>query len=502
MAKKSAAQTKAPEESAPLDNSDMIKEREKQNKNYLSPRDYVAYVLSGTGDKNWEQFNTAQSDFFYRTFLNARPNSLAIASVISTIIDTFDNAISGPMIDRTRTRWGRVRPYLIFTLPIWVLGSLAPWVMPGSLSQIALIVFFAIDYYVTSIANSFYTPSYQALLFNLTPNVKERNRLIATDTYIDLLGVWLPSLFPFFVDFLPVNTRAVYTGGAVIFISMVIIFRIYGFFTLRERVPLATREEMQQVSIMKTLKSVLSCQPMWILLIKNFLGVGKAVGVRIQNDFWLNCFGKISYGTLTGFFTGLPSYFVLPFAPKMTEKLGLKNLASLSYAISGFSYLIMYFVGYNPTKKLIPDLIWMTLALTVAGSFNSVQRYSSTSLQGDLYDYLEWKTGIRSEGTVTAAMNYVNLIITPASQFISSGILESAHIKSIYRNGRLIRQTNPKMLKATWAVFSLAPAFGRIAKAVLLFFFKVHGETRRQMMEELARIRSEKVVDKGDVNPS
>lgn len=496
MAKKETAAQSAAEQEE-IASEEVLKQLEQQNKNYLSPRDYVAYILSGAGDKNWDTFNSAQSDFFYRTFLNARPNSLAVASVISTIIDTFDNAISGPMIDRTRTRWGRVRPYLIFTLPLWVAGSLAPWLMPGSLSQLALIIFFAVDYYLTSIANSFYMPSYQALLFNLTPNVKERNRLIATDTYIDLLGVWLPSLFPFFVDFLPVDTRAVYTGGACIFIAMVIIFRIYGFFTLRERVPLAAREEMQSVSILKTLKSVMTCQPMWILLIKNFLGVGKAIGVRIQNDFWLNCFGKISYGTLTGFFTGLPSYFVLPFAPKMTEKLGLKNLASLSYAISGVSYLVMYLVGYNPTKSTVINMIWMTLALTVAGSFNSIQRYSSTSLQGDLYDYLEWKTGIRSEGTVTAAMNYVNLIINPASQFISSGILEAANIKSVYRNGRLVRQTNPKMLKATWAVFALSPAIGRIAKAVVLFFFKVHGETRRQMMEELAQIRAGKVIDAG-----
>ena len=500
MAKKQTAakaETAAELAREEAEQEEVLKQLEQQHKNYLSPRDYVAYILSGAGDKNWETFNGAQSDFFYRTFLNAKPSSLALSSVISTVIDTFDNAISGLMIDRTRTRWGRVRPWLILTLPLWVTGSLAPWLLPGNLSQLTLIIFFAIDYYLTSIANSFYTPSYQALLFNLTPNVEERNKLIATDTYIDLLGVWLPSLFPFFVDFLKVDTRLIYTGGAVIFIAMVVVFRIFGFFTLRERVPLAAKEDLKKVSVWKSVKQVMTCQPMWIILIKSFFGVGKAVGVRVQNDFWLNCFGKISYGTITGLFTGLPSYFVLPFAPRMSEKMGVKNLCSFSYGFCGAAYLLMYFVGYNPTGNTIVNLIWVTFALTVAGSLNSIQRYSSTAMTGEVYDYIEWKTGIRSEGTVSAAMNYVNLILTPLSTFISSWILEAAHIRSVYQNGRLIRQTNPEMLRSLWAVFALAPAIGRLSKAVILYFFKVHGKTKERMMRELAEIRAAKVLDTG-----
>ena len=179
------------------------KQLEQQNKNYLSPKDYVAYVLSGTGDKNWESFSGANMDFFNRTMVGASAATLSAASVICTFADTFDNAISGPILDRTRTRWGRVRPYLILTLPLWFISAFTPWVLPAGLSQIAYLIIYAIINYIGSIANSFYTPAYSALLYNLTPNVQERNRLIATDTYVDLLGVWLPYLFPFFVDFLP-----------------------------------------------------------------------------------------------------------------------------------------------------------------------------------------------------------------------------------------------------------------------------------------------------------
>lgn len=484
-----------------VDISEVEKQKAQQKKFYLSPKDMAAYILSGVGDKNWETYSGANSDFYYRTMIGAEAATLSTASVICTFADTFDNAISGPILDRTRTRWGRVRPYLILTLPIWLVANFAPWLLPTGHSQLVYLVIFAVLYYLGSIANSFYTPAYQALLFNLTPNVEERNRLIAADTYVDLLGTWIPSLFPFLVDFLPeaVPRRVIYIGGTVFFVALVVVFRTFGFFTLRERVPLASRQEMNEVGVWKSVKMVATCQPMWILLIKGFFEIGRGISNRVQNDFWLNCFGKVSYSTITSLFTGLPSYFVLPLAPKLTKKMGLKNLGALSYGIGGVSYLIMYFIGYNPfgASHTILNLIYITIGLTFAGSFNSVQRYCTTALTGDMYDYVEWKTGIRNEGIMSAAMGYINLLVNQVSTLLSGGLITMLGIKSKYMGGKLIRQTDPKMLQHIWAMFALVIGLGRAIEAIVLLFFKVHGKTREQMMHDLAVTRASKVLDTG-----
>lgn len=481
---------------------DVEKQLEQQKKFYLSPKEMASYILSGVGDKNWDTFNGSNSDFYYRTIVGAEAATLSTASVICTFADTFDNAISGPILDRTRTRWGRVRPYLILTLPLWLIANFTPWVLPTGLSQIVYLCIFAVLYYIGSIANSFYSPAYSALLYNLTPNVDERNRLIAADTYIDLLGVWIPSLFPFLIDFMPesVSRRSIYIGGALFFIALVVIFRIFGFFTLRERVPLASRQEMNNVSVWKSVKMVAKCQPMWILLIKGFFEIGRGISSRVQNDFWLNCFGKVSYSTITSLFTGLPSYFVLPLAPKLTKKMGLKNLGALSYAICGISYIVMWFIGYNPfgENHLVLNLIYITIGLTVAGSFNSVQRYCTTALTGDMYDYVEWKTGIRNEGIMSAAMGYINLLVNQVSTLISGGLITVLGVKSKYMGGRLVRQTDPVMLQNIWTLFALVIGVGRLIEAIVLLFFKVHGKTREQMMHDLAVSRASKVLDTGE----
>lgn len=487
------------EEEKNLSETAIEKQRAHQKKRYLTPLQILAYNISGMGDKNYESFSGANSFFFNYTFLGANAITLATANTFSSIIDTVDNAISGPLIDRTRTRWGRVRPYLILTLPFWVFSAATPWILPGGMSQTALMLWFFALNYIGSIAGSFYNPSYAALLYNLTPNVEERNLVITTDTYLDLLGVWLPSLFPFFVDYLPasIETRNIYTGGAFFFIFFVIVFRIFGFFTLRERIPLATRQEMKQTSVWKSLRQVATCRPMWVLTIKTFFGLGKGVGGSVANFFWLNCTGKLSNATISGFVTGLPSYFVLPLAPKLTKKLGLRNLAAICYGICGLSYIIMWLVGYEPfgKGKTVLNLAWITFILTVAGSLNSIQRYTGTAMTGDMYDYVEWKTGIRNEGMLSATMSYLNWGINSLANIISAFIIDAIGYVPLFQNGINVPQTDPKMLAGIWAVFCLGPGIGRSLKAITLMFFNVHGKTKERMMEDLARIRAAKIID-------
>ena len=472
------------------------RERKHQEKEYLGPREMAAYIISGIGDKNWETFNGNNEFFYTTTFQHVSPITLSVAQSFCSIIDTFDNAISGPILDRTRTRWGRVRPYLVLTLPFFIFSAAMPYMLPDGLSQASLLIWYFVIRYVGSIANSFYTPAYQATLYNLTPNTNERNKLIAADTYVDLFGVWLPSLFPFFVDYLPrtIPTKNIYLGGAIIFIALVIVFRVFGFFSLRERVPLASREEMNSTSVWKSVKQVASCRPMWALMAKNFFGMGKGTGQSVANYFWLNCTGKLSNAAIAGLFTGLPSYFVLPFATKMTKKIGLRNLSVLSYGYCGIVYLIMFFVGYKPTDNNIVNIIIIVIFLTLAGAMNSVQRYCGTALQGDLYDYVEWKTGIRNEGMMSAAMGYITLITNNLSTILSGIIVAAIHYEPLINSyGVVVPQTDPDMLQAIWTVFTLAPAIGRIGKAVSLSFFNVDGKTKEQMMADLAVTRAAKL---------
>ncbi len=116
----------------------------------------------------------------------------------------------------------------------------------------------------------------------------------------------------------------------------------------------------------------------------------------------------------------------------------------------------------------------------------------------DRYDYVEWKTGIRNEGMMTAAMGYIGLITNNISTILSGLIIAAIRYQPLLNShGVVIPQTDERMLRAIWTVFTLAPAIGRTMKAVTLMFFNVTGKLKDEMIIGLAKQRAAKVIDTG-----
>ena len=108
-------------------------------KRYLTPKEIAAFVLVNFGQKNLSQFISANKDFFMVQFMGLSTTANANINLFSTIYDAVDDTVSGLIIDRTRTRWGRVRPFFILPLPLWILGGITKsstppaWKWPSSI---------------------------------------------------------------------------------------------------------------------------------------------------------------------------------------------------------------------------------------------------------------------------------------------------------------------------------------------------------------------------------
>ena len=82
---------------------------------------------------------------------------------------------------------------------------------------------------------------------------------------------------------------------------------------------------------------------------------------------------------------------------------------------------------------------------------------------------------------------------------LSGVIIEAIKYEPLMNShGVVIPHTDPNMLQAIWTVFTLAPAIGRICKAISLCFFNVNGKVKDQMMNDLAVSRAVKVKERTD----
>ena len=297
-----AESTVAVEQEEQLEN-EVDKEIEKasaQNRRYLRPREIFAFLLTAFGQKNLTQFVNATRQFFMISFLGLSGSAYGTIIFIETLYDALDDSLSGLIIDRTRTRWGKMRPYLLLSTPVWAIAIMMLFTTPSFLeSNTQKIIWAVIAIFAHNLGMSYFGV-FNILLYDVTPNINERNNLIASQKFMELFGVWIPSLLPFFVDLLPqmtdnsVGMQDVYTGFVAIMVVISAATAIYGFFVIRERVPLASREQMKEVSIWQSIKIAFKNRPMLVLPHNYFFNGFKRDGPSSDSFSWQHHDGKLS----------------------------------------------------------------------------------------------------------------------------------------------------------------------------------------------------------------
>ena len=473
-------------------------------KRYLSPKEIVAFVLVNFGQKNLDQFVNAFKEFFMIQFLKLNTTAYANINFFAAVYDAVDDTISGLVIDRTRTRWGRIRPFFIVPIPLWFIGSIMMFSAPD-ISPTSKIIYATAAIILFGLGMSYFN-AWQLMIYNITPNDNERNNLITTSKFFELFGTWVPSLVPILVQFLPkisskFTMSGVYTGFAYFMAAMVAAFAVYGFFNMRERVPLQSREEMNETSVLESIKQIFTNRPLFAIIFAGFFNNFKAVGGSSEQWFWLNNTGNIANQTVCGLFTGIPNYLMVPLAAKMIKKLGARTTAIIAGLFGGVAYTLLFIIGYHPFGQTFSDnyilnLIWVIFALTICGLPNKLILVVGPVLNAETFDYMEWKHGLRNEALITTVQGYFQKLATSITSWMSGMVLTWINYVPLTDSlGNAIPQTDPKMLNGIWAVFCLMPALARGLYGLSFLLYPIHGNLKNQMIAELADVRAERLAE-------
>ncbi len=467
---------------------------------YLTPKEMAAYCLTSYGQNNLNSFVGSTKQYFMMNFLGLTGGQYGTMGAISTVWDALDDPISGIIIDRIRTRWGRLRPFLIAPIPFWAITSILFFIVPMFMSSGQRMVYATVCTIINGIGHSYFG-GWQLLLYNITPSQSERSTLIASNKFVNLF-TYIPAIVPIMVDFLPqltnykVGQPQVYLGASVFFVIMAALCCVFGFFNMRERVPLATREELKETSILQSVKLVVRNPPLFVLLLSNFFGQVKGVGGASEDFFWFNCTGRLSNRFLCSLFTGLPNYIITPLAPKIIRRFGLRPTAVGAGIFGGIAHTALYLIGYNPTGNSVIDFAIVTACLTVAGLPNHIMSVCDPLLTGDMYDYLEWRSGLRSEGLVNAVNGYISKLSAAVIGYISGAVFDWIKFTPQFdARGNTVPHTDKKVLHGIFGIFCLAPAVARFGYGLSLLLFPIHGEFKEKMTAELEQRRLEKATN-------
>lgn len=177
-------------------------------------------IIYGAGDIGFSLTSTilgAYFAIFLTDVVGVAPGIAAIALFIGRSWDYINDPVIGHLSDRTRSRWGRRRPFLLFGALPFALAFSMLWFRPPWENQIALVVYYVLAYLLFDTTATFLYMPYFALTPELTDNYDERTSLTTYRMFFSILGSLIAFTVPIMIigALAPENASRVLMMGAI-----------------------------------------------------------------------------------------------------------------------------------------------------------------------------------------------------------------------------------------------------------------------------------------------
>lgn len=444
----------------------------------MRTRERLGFSLAGFGQNLVLNFVTLYLLLYLVEGIGLSPSGIAKATAILTgakVWDAIADLIIGLTIDRTRTRWGRFRPYIIVTaVPIAAL-TIALFSIPAA-SEDAQLVWFGIAYVLFATVYTVSDVPYWALTGVITTDDRGRTSLIAWARTAGALALAVVTLtgthLARALSFGPETTSAGWGLAAIVVSVIGMGLFTLAFFTTAERVrpadPLPFRDSLRTIARNRSL---------FLLLASGVLGFGRFVlqvgGALVA----LIVFGDETLFTLLG--AALIGAMILATlgTPVLLRRMSRRTLMIASSLAAVAVYVVMWLIGYQNLSAALAIIF-------VSGLLLGVFMVTQTAMIGDTADDGEVRTGQRTDGVCFAGLTFVSklggALATVAFGLVVAGIGYSKGV-----------QVTPAMRDGIWAAITLIPAASVLASVLPLLAYRVDEAAMPSLLADIRRGRAD-----------
>lgn len=473
-----------------------------KGRRYVGSRETFTYVLFDIA----QSFNLNSKSTYYLTdVLVISYWWQAIMNVVVSIWDIINDLFLGAIVDRTNTRIGKFKPYLLIYAVPGMIMSMFYWAMPlffpeTSGSYMPKIITYFILQMVQNLAVSLYNIAKTGIIATITPDVLDRTRLInqanlfsslvenipdqACTIFIDLVnhGVWK----------IKMTTLFVYMGVGTAFCAGIL--SLFFSFKVKERV----LQSVEKPTVKNTLGSIFKSRPLMLLTISEFLGQ-----FNISTNIMLYYTNVLNFSSAQ-LVVGIPGMFVTyysyTYVNKLRERFSTKTLWIVGDHWGEVLLILVYAFGrFNKNyKRKVPMLIAFMLREILWNFVYAMRKVVPEEIRNETIDYGEWKYGFRTEGLTGVIKGLAAKLVRTFMGSFSAVLLGLIGYKQGLKPGQQTERTERLLFTMT----TLLPAATGLIGIIPKFFYNIDAKTRERMYKELAERRSETAKNINDIADS
>jgi glycoside/pentoside/hexuronide:cation symporter, GPH family len=446
----------------------------------LSVGEKVSYALGDmAANFVFQALLALQLSYYTDTFGLTAAQAGTLFLVVGLIAAAF-NPVMGVIADRTNTKWGKFRPWLLWTaVPFGIIGVLT-FTTP-SLSIANKLIYAWVTYLLLRLIYAVNNVPYASLTAVMTGDPDERTSIASwRQIFANGAGFIVQSLaIPMVAFFGRGNDARGYQMTMGLLSALSVVFFIVAFATTKERIQ---PDPQQKTSLGQDLADLFSNGP-WVVLFLVTMFYFAAIAMR--GSVMLPYFKYVAgnehlFSWFNGF--GLTALIVgVAVSTSISVRLGKQRLFILSMALTGLFNLALLVLPATSTVAIIGSEVLRQFAYGTSGPL-------IWAMMGDVADYGEWKTGRRATGTVTAAVVFALWVGLAIGGAIAGWLFSFyGYVSNAAQTARALEG-----IRLTASVYSGLAFF---AVAACLFFYPISQQMNRTISDELAGRR--KLYQKG-----
>ena len=418
---------------------------------------------------------------FYTDVFGISMSAVAALMLFSRFWDAINDPIVGGLTDRTNTRWGRYRPWLLIAAPLTAVVLIASFWAHPDWNDTVKIVYMIITYCILVLGYTCVNIPNGTLCGPMTQNIEERAKINTFRSVSAMIAIGVINIIT-----IPLISKlgngSDQQGYLLVAILYGIIFALCHIFCFAKTKEAVTVPEKKKIPIKLQIKTVAQNKPYLLALIGQFL-----FGVTLYGR---NADALYYFKYVEGSETLFTTYSLVIIIPsiigaglfqilfKLTENKG--RTASILAFCTGVSMLSLYL--FSPVESAVAFYIFSGLTQFFFAGFNT----AIYAIIPDCVEYGEWKTGIRNDGFQYAFISLGNKIGMAIGTSVLAAALSCAGFEANIKQ-------NEAVLSIMKHSFSTIPGVLWIITAVVLFFYRLNKKSYNKIVDEIKERKAENV---------
>ena len=380
----------------------------------LTMREKVSYGIGAIGKDMVYCIVSGFLLYYYNTVLGISATFIGVLFMAARIFDAVNDPFMGIVVEKTNTRMGKFRPWLLIGTTLSAISLYAMYAVPRSLSGTSLLLYVSVAYLVWGITYTLMDIPYWSMIPAITHNQEDRENISVIARSCAGLGFAIPTALTMVL--VPILGRGDERKGFQIFAGIISVFFILAIIITVVNVKEKTKPVLRAPRIKEMFLALFhNDQALSVVITIVMFNASIYLTSQLAIYFFRYDIGNPALYGIFGMVGGATQIFSMMLLPIFRNKWDRKRIFTGAIVTAIFGYVILFALG----ALNITNIILLCMAAVIIYFGFGLATVLTTVFLADSVDYGEWKTKHRSESVIFSMQTFVVKLASAFSALIA-----------------------------------------------------------------------------------